>query len=78
MINFNHIYLTENNLFVSMFMTLIPYLSLVGSLKDLFLYLCYFCYILTTYLTPRNCLLFTCLLMTRTYITHVRTLKILN
>ena len=44
-------------------------------LKDQFLELCYFCYMLMTYLTPVICLLFTYLLMTLTSTVHVRTLK---
>ena len=42
---FNHINPTDNSLCVPMVMTLIIFLSLAGSLKDVFLDPCYFYYI---------------------------------
>ena len=50
MTGFNHICLTDNSLYVSMVMTLITFLSLVGSLKGLSLDPCYFYYIYFIYL----------------------------
>ena len=73
---FNLIYPTENNLCVSVVMTLILYLLLVRYLKDLFWDLYCFCYVLMTYLMPQNSLPFTYLLMTLAYIALVKTLTI--
>ena len=50
----NHICLTDNSLCVPMAMTLIIFLSVVGYLKGLSLDPCYFYYILTTCLMPKN------------------------
>ena len=52
--------------------------SLVEYLRDPFLDLSSFCYILMIYQTLRNCSVFTYLLMTLIYIFHEKTLMILN
>ena len=75
---FNLTFITENSLCVVMVMILTPFLQLVVFLKDLFLGLCYSCYMLMTYLTHQVCLLFTYLLMTITSIIHARTLMIMS
>ena len=63
----NLTFITENSLCVIMVMIL-NYLQLVVFLKDLFLGLCYSCYMLMTYLTHQVLLVFTYLLMTITSI----------
>ena len=74
----NLTFITANSLCMIMVMILTPY-RLVVFLRDLFLGLCYSCYMLMNYPTPEGCLLFTCLLMTLISTTiHVRTLMILN
>ena len=45
----NLTFITENSLCVIMVMILTPFLKLVVFLKDLFLGLCYSCYMLMTY-----------------------------
>ena len=77
MVVFKPIY-PMNYLCVSMVITLILYLLLLGFLKDLFLDLYYLCYRLMTYLLPQNYFSFTYLLMILTYTALVRTLTILN
>ena len=69
----NLTFITENSLCVIMVMILTPYLQLVVFLKDLFLGLCYSCYMLMTYLTHQVFLVFTYLLMTITSIIDATT-----
>ena len=67
MTGFSSICLIENNLYVLMVINLILSQSLVEYLMDPFLDPCCFCYVLMIYLTPRNCLFSTYLLMTHIY-----------
>ena len=65
-------------LYVPMVINLILSQSLVDYLRDPFLDPCCFCYILMIYLTPRNCIVSTYLLMTLIYIVQENTLMISN
>ena len=65
-------------LYVSMVINLILSQSLMEYLRDPFVDPCFFCYILMIYLTPRNCLVSTYLLMTLIYIFQEKTLIVLN
>ena len=65
-------------LYVSMVINLILSQSLMEYLRDPFVDPCFFCYILMIYLTPRNCLVSTYLLMTLIYIVQEKTLIILD
>ena len=65
-------------LYVSMVINLILSQSLMEYLRDPFVDPCFFCYILMIYLTPRNCLVSTYLLMTLIYIVQEKTLIVLN
>ena len=78
MTDFNCICPIENNLYVLMVINLILSQSVVEYLMDPFLDPCCSYYVLTIYLTPRNCLFATYLLMTLIYIVQVKTFMILN
>ena len=80
MTGFNCVCPIENNLYVLMVINLFLSQSLMEYLMDPFLDPCCFCYVLTIYLTPRNCLFSTYLLMTLIYIVQVKieTFMILN
>ena len=73
-------YLSTRDLYldVSMVINLILSQSLIEYLRDPFVDPCFFCCILMIYLTPRNCLVSTYLLMTLIYIVQEKTLIILN
>ena len=68
----------KHYLYVPMVINLTLSQSLVDYLRDPFLDPCCFCYILMIYLTPRNCLVSTYLLMTLIYIVQENTLMISN
>ena len=70
---FSRICPIHNNLYVSMVINLILSQSLVEYLRAPLLDLCCFCYILTIYLTPRNCAVSSYLLITLIYIVQVMT-----
>ena len=65
-------------LYVPMVINLILSQSLVDYLRDPFLDPCCFCYVLMIYLTPRNSIVSTYLLMTLIYIVQENTLMISN